>query len=281
MEDDEEEESVGSGEGSGTESPNDSDDAACTDFLPFAEEFWQARALHGEVPTLVPNDEVFTIQILRPNGFRLMTTIQLLGSHTLAVLRDAFYCPKDFVMLDGKVLSPSNEIYRKTSASLFFIENTCYIDERDPDAEDYSLPILEWLNDSSRVARYNLPNMSTVTQSSTCLTDLPVVLHKKYLFQHQGSCEHIFTISARTPLKSNDDFKTYPRMSMIKRQFVRMLFCQVCFETKAGWITIDDMRADRNPCLWCPKCYDLFHFQSDGSPAHDFEAHQFSLTLEP
>jgi snRNA-activating protein complex subunit 3 len=74
-------------------------------------------------------------------------------------------------------------------SGFIFIEDTFYNDHRDPANLDYSHVIREW------AASHKLGPFQTALMENTKFEDLTVRLGYPYVYQHQGSCEHLIVFS--------------------------------------------------------------------------------------
>lgn len=113
----------------------------------------------------------------------------LLGTQTLADLRDALFCPVD--SMAATWTTPLENARRRHSA-LFCINNCFYTDTRDAHAVDYSKQIEAAMRsvDVSAGGRYNRGTMQT-----TQLKDVAWRVNLPYPFVHQGMCEHSIVIT--------------------------------------------------------------------------------------
>ncbi|KAJ3149514.1 hypothetical protein HDU86_006919 [Geranomyces michiganensis] len=113
----------------------------------------------------------------------------------------------------------------------------------------------------------------------TAFADLTVRFGRKYLFVHQGDCEHAVVFgssvrvaegveaAARYPIKTFERDLTYKDRAK----------CQVCLRRKAQWVTTDDPRAHFDYTRWCTDCFARFHLLEDGTPAYEYTVHQYSF----
>lgn len=74
-------------------------------------------------------------------------------------------------------------------SGFFFIENTFYNDLRDPSNRDNSDEIINW------AAKRKLGNFKSESMESTRIDSLSVKFGYPWVYQHQGSCEHILVFS--------------------------------------------------------------------------------------
>ncbi|KAF2078291.1 hypothetical protein CYY_000383 [Polysphondylium violaceum] len=203
------------------------------------------------VPTELvdPTEVVVQVSIYHPNRDVKSMDILVLGSQKLTELKDKIYCLGDTI-LNG----PSRK------SGYFFINNTFYDDTRDDNNLLYSQYVLDWLNQNKRkTSHFNQEKMQDVT-----FNDLSVSLGEKYLYCHQGSCEHFVVFEQLKLLNGNDDQdKThYPK---IRHQLKhRRRKCKVCEIYPAKYVTLGDKMVDETPYFYCEVCYRHFHYTKEG-----------------
>eukprot|EP00039_Didymoeca_costata_P011158 m.154762 g.154762 ORF g.154762 m.154762 type:complete len:376 (-) comp15084_c0_seq25:912-2039(-) len=140
---------------------------------------------------------------------------------------------------------------RRKRPSFFFIENVFYNDTRAGAHHDaYSKPIMAWREKQNiQPAFIEHPNGMKVK-----FEDLSVVLHKQYLFQHEGHCEHhvVFT-DIRLP-RLEESTLEFPRETL--RAKVHQKKCQICQIFPAEFVTLDEEDILHNPCRFCKRCFE-------------------------
>ncbi|CAH1760466.1 2097_t:CDS:2 [Entrophospora sp. SA101] len=137
----------------------------------------------------------------------------VLGSQPLSILRDVFYCIRDFYKPENNIggnlnVSLNNE-ERKNPSSYFFIEDVFYNDLRELDAIDYSK------HQEPGLALYHSARME-----KTLFRDLSIKLNKPYLFLHQDDCQHAVVFRDIRVVAIND-FLAGETPSY---------FCEVCYD---------------------------------------------------
>ncbi|KAL9232715.1 hypothetical protein vseg_007792 [Gypsophila vaccaria] len=213
----------------------------------------------------------------------------VLGSQLLTELRDKIRCLTDVVVqkaVDEERGSDRPEIMHDPSG-YFLIEDVFYSDMRDPNAIDYSEPILDWLKNSKEEARAKwdyilsgvgkarkvlldnkplskMPNFRSVRMDKTRFCDLGFRLGAGYLYCHLGHCKHVIVIRDMRMLHPDDvqNRAAYPLLVHQPKSVLKK--CYVCNVYKATKVTLDDKMAGENPCYFCDTCYFLLHYSKDG-----------------
>eukprot|EP00252_Welwitschia_mirabilis_P022827 TRINITY_DN6288_c0_g1_i1.p1 TRINITY_DN6288_c0_g1~~TRINITY_DN6288_c0_g1_i1.p1 ORF type:complete len:268 (-),score=38.02 TRINITY_DN6288_c0_g1_i1:13-795(-) len=216
----------------------------------------------------------------------------VLASQPLTALRDKLYCLTDQLMQKAQQHAPSG---------YFLIENVFYNDLRDPNATNYSKPIIDWLSNNrdealqkwkavvgsglrkdqkplfqSSVPSDRLPYFRAADMATTCFADLRCRLGVCYLYCHQGDCKHNIVIRDMRLLDSQDvqNKMAYPLLTFQPR--VRHRKCNICDIYRAKKVTYDDKFAPKNPSYFCDCCYYLLHYSSDGYLLYDdFRAYDY------
>ena len=210
-----------------------------------------------------------------------MQEFLVLGSQPLSALRDRLYCLTD-------------ELARKsnldTKSSFFLIEDVFYNDMRDPDAKDYSQPILQWAAESREATeRWNsdlgsnpravipaihsetdqLPDFRSSDMHCTRFCDLQMRVGAQYLYCHQGDCKHKVVIRdiRRAHTKDVRDVTAYPVLKWHAR--VRHRKCSICNIYQARKVTYEDKLAPACPSFFCEQCYYLLHYDKAGCLLYD------------
>ncbi|KAJ1954965.1 hypothetical protein IWQ62_005635 [Dispira parvispora] len=226
----------------------------------------------SELVPVDPHDVVLSVT-LYDAGLKTskMQSLLVLGSQPLTVLRDSMYCLLDFLTHSGRTKS-TNTLTTKVSSSYFFIDKTFYIDDRDSNAIDYTLPIREWLQKEDRL---HDPKFSGIgeprSMAQTHFRDLKLQLHTPYYFVHQGDCEHSLVFTDVRALRKSDDRNaaTYPKLTF--QCFLRRHKCRMCRMSPAEFVTIDDVYSGESPCFFCQNCYNLFHYDQEGKLLYEYQ----------
>lgn len=217
-----------------------------------------------------------------------MQEFLVLGSQFLSALRDRLYCLTD-------------ELARKsnldTKSSFFLIEDVFYNDLRDPNAKDYSQPILQWAAESREATeRWNkdlgsnpravipaihsetgqLPDFRDSSMEYTRFYDLHLRVGAQYLYCHQGDCKHKVVVRdiRRAHAKDVQDVAAYPVLKWHAR--VRHRKCSICNIYQARKVTYEDKLAPACPTFFCEQCYYLLHYNKDGCLLYnDFKVYDY------
>ncbi|KAJ2787483.1 hypothetical protein GGI15_000670 [Coemansia interrupta] len=231
--------------------------------------FMTNRVQTGAIPNATPvaDDEVILSVCFyntRSTNSK-MEEYMVLGSQSLTVLRDAFYCISDF-LVSHRDETIENTRDKKVSSSYFFIENTFYNDMRSPTATDYSRVILEWANDPERQEKNpKLRGLQSRLMDGARFLDLSIRLKQPYTFVHQGDCEHVMIFTDLRLLGPKDDqfVENYPKQIFRTRHMRHK--CRMCSAYPAQYVTKNDFHSGMSPCYFCEKCYTPFHFDKDGN----------------
>ena len=205
-----------------------------------------------------------------------MQEFLVLGSQPLTALRDRLYCLTDEIAKKSDL---------DTKSSYFLIEDVFYNDMRDPDAKDYSQPILQWARESRETTERwnrdlgnnpravipaihseteNLPNFTAKCMEDTRFSDFQLRIGAQYLYCHQGDCKHIIVIRDIRLAHSKDvqDMAAYPVLKWHAR--VRHRKCTICNIYQARKVTYEDKLAPACPTFFCEQCYYLLHYDKSG-----------------
>ncbi|KAJ2722884.1 hypothetical protein GGI07_003011 [Coemansia sp. Benny D115] len=231
--------------------------------------FMTNRVQNGSIPDATPvaDDEVILSVCFynTRSSTSKMEEYLVLGSQSLTVLRDAFYCISDF-LVSHRDEEIENTKDRKVSSSYFFIEKTFYNDMRSPTATDYSRVIMEWANDPERQQKNpHLQGLQSRLMDGARFLDLSIRLKQPYVFMHQGDCEHVVMFTDLRLLGPKDDqfVECYPKQIFRTRHMRHK--CRMCSAYPAQYVTKNDFHSGMSPCYFCEKCYQPFHFDADGN----------------
>ncbi|KAJ2689144.1 hypothetical protein IWW39_001698 [Coemansia spiralis] len=200
----------------------------------------------------------------------------VLGSQSLTVLRDAFYCISDFLISHRDEVT-ENSKEKKTSSSYFFIEKTFYNDMRSPTATDYSRVITEWASDPERQEKNpRLRGLQSRLMDGARFLDLSIRLKQPYIFMHQGDCEHVLMFTDLRLLGPKDDqfVESYPKQIFRTRHMRHK--CRMCSAYPAQFVTKNDFHSGMSPCYFCEKCYTPFHFGANDEKLLDHDVFPYA-----
>ncbi|KAJ2449645.1 hypothetical protein EV183_004787 [Coemansia sp. RSA 2336] len=244
--------------------------------------FMTNRVQPSSIPESVPvaDDEVIlSVCFFNTRGSTAkMEEYLVLGSQSLTVLRDAFYCLSDFLVSDHDDQN-ENTKDRKVSSSYFFIEKTFYNDMRSPSATDYSRVIMEWANDPDRQEKNpHLQGLQSRLMDGARFLDLSIRLRQPYIFMHQGDCEHVMMFTDLRLLGPQDDqnVEAYPKQIFRTRHMRHK--CRMCSAYPAQYVTKNDFHSGMSPCYFCEKCYTPFHFDAEGNKLLDHDVFPYAHT---
>lgn len=193
----------------------------------------------------------------------------VLSTQYLTELRDRFQCQIDYIVPGDFSNDPTAEKQDNRNRDIypsgcFFIENTFYNDFRAAGSIDYSDPIIEWAK------KKRLSDFKKADMSETRFIDLDIRLGQPYLYLHQGSCEHLFIFTDVRLLSPDDCFdrSCYPVVHNVLR--THRVRCRACDTYTATWMTSGSKRDPEDPCFYCDKCLNMFHYDKDGKKIDDF-----------
>ncbi|KYQ93004.1 hypothetical protein DLAC_05608 [Tieghemostelium lacteum] len=195
------------------------------------------------------DDTILVVAIYHSQRNQKMMELLVRGSQKLTSLRDKIYCLCDHIM-DGN----------NRKSGFFFINNVFYNDKRQNENLLYSRKIIEWLNNGNRETSH----LSEMLMENTTFNDLSLSLGEKYLYCHQGHCEHLMVFEELRMLNINDqqDINLYP---IIKYQSkLRRRKCKVCDIYPAKYVTYGDPNVPESPYFFCDECYRAFHYSKEG-----------------
>ncbi|KAK2587381.1 hypothetical protein KPH14_003098 [Odynerus spinipes] len=202
----------------------------------------------------------------------LKCVIEILGKQTLTDLRDKISCVSDLTIPvevsnnpDQPLQPMAKDVYK---SGFFYIEDTFYNDFRDPANLDYSAVIREWAK-SRQLGPFYTASMENVRIDSLC-----VRFGYPWVYQHQGSCEHLIVFSDARLVSSDDDLRVsvYPRISRIRLQ--RTNYCFMCGILPVQWITTDHDRVPHIPCFFCESCFKSYNYVN-GKKVGNFKAYRY------
>jgi len=177
----------------------------------------------------------------------------VVGCQPLTFLRDRLYCLSDHI-LDGQ----------DYPSGFFFIEGVFYNDMRDPNAKDYSKPVIDWINKPQNKSPY-CGIVSAKNMHTESFNDLNLRIGKQYLYTHQGDCEHFIVFNQVRLITKQDKQNVNDYPVHIFQSKVRRRKCVLCSNYTASYVTYGDKMAPQNPCFYCEQCYRLVHYLEDGN----------------
>ncbi|XP_043786819.1 snRNA-activating protein complex subunit 3 [Apis laboriosa] len=209
---------------------------------------------------------------------RLNNVIAVLGSQTLAQLRDKISCIADYSIskecsenLDNAVGPMAKEYYK---SGFFFIEDTFYNDMRCSTNIDYSAVIIDWAQRRPRLGPFKVATMEDCRIDSLCLR-----FGFPWLYKHQGGCEHLIVFSDARLINCNDELAISAYPQIVRLRPMSSKFCMICGVYNAQWITMKHERIPHNPCYFCDSCFKSYNY-IDGKKVGNFEAYAYPRNIE-
>ncbi|XP_063044711.1 snRNA-activating protein complex subunit 3 [Engraulis encrasicolus] len=230
--------------------------------------------------TVIPEGElILSFNVIYPVIFerfkhvRAHQTLQVFGSQKLTELRDALCCVTDLQVF-GEFsnipdATPQHISKDHFKSAFFFFEGVFYNDMRYPECQDLSETIRDWAK------THGFPEYTTEKMEDTTFNQLRMRIGYPYYYCHQGDCEHLMILTDMRLIHPDDcrDRSRYPLLTHKHRVLTRK--CCVCHLYISRWITTKDRLAPMDPCLFCDKCFRMFHYDTKGNKLYDFEAYVY------
>ncbi|XP_046681474.1 snRNA-activating protein complex subunit 3-like isoform X1 [Homalodisca vitripennis] len=199
--------------------------------------------------------------------------INVLGQQFLTALKDKIVCESDFQdtrgdvseQPDAPVTLRARELYE---SSMFYFDNTFYIDTRNNENVDYSKTIKEW--GTKRGILFG----GTKQMERTLVEDLEIRFGYPYLYLHQGCCEHVVIINDARLLTPKDSLFGFDYPLMTKVSHKNLIHCMTCSRFPAKWIVRGSDRLAHDPTYQCKTCFKLLHYKN-GKKIGKFTAYQY------
>lgn len=233
-------------------------------------------------PDVVPYTQVvLTIRFYLPFSFgrdkrsnpRFHQEFLVLSSQYLSELRDKIYCQCNYGPFQDISENPFNIFdsspIDKVDPGFFFIHDTFYNDTRNPLNPDYSDEILKW---SKRHAY--IRDFKTEKMEDTKFEDLKMRIGYPCVYQHQGACEHLFTVTSIELVNNTDNLfsSDYPILANISTS--RSFACFLCGQREIMFVVKDCPIHVQNPVKVCEECFRSFHYV-DGKKIYSFTAYRY------
>ncbi|KAM3587095.1 small nuclear RNA activating complex, polypeptide 3 [Umbelopsis sp. WA50703] len=165
-------------------------------------------APHGKYARVKDGDVVLAVSIYQEkHPTRILQEFNVLGSQSLASLRDAITCGSDLWMDSEKARTgrkerkiTATELHRlrglkKQHPSFFFINGCFYSDARNKKlkdrVDDPCDAIIDWVNENDRYKQDGLGKFTKDEMQTAKFEDLEIQLNYPYLYCHQDVCKHI------------------------------------------------------------------------------------------
>ncbi|KAH9267825.1 hypothetical protein BASA84_000512 [Batrachochytrium salamandrivorans] len=215
----------------------------------------QSVTTNSSIPVDMKSELVIHISVFNPKRpSTRIASVKVLGSQTLANLRDALPCVSDIISVD------SDEQDRAIKPGYFLIENSFYVDIRSG-TMDCSGVVREWMEADQE--SFGNTEIRVARMDETLIWHLSVELNQGYLYMHQGSCGHIMTfdnISLFNPNVDSGHRQDYPFQTLSPN--LCQPKCYVCDVFYATHVTVGDLHTSESPTLWCSDCFRGFHNSS-------------------
>ncbi|XP_012254068.3 snRNA-activating protein complex subunit 3 isoform X2 [Athalia rosae] len=201
--------------------------------------------------------------------------VAILGTQTLAQLRDLIICTSDLSISTERSDNPhitvqhqAKDVYK---SAFFYIENTFYNDLRDAANHDNSQDIRTWAEGR------NLGPFKVARMEDTTINSLNVRFGFPWVYQHQGTCEHLIVFSDARLVNLSDPLSvsSYPRIHRMRACSTK--YCMVCGMFAANWITTNNERIPHEPCYFCNSCFQSFNY-INGTKIGNFKAYLYPST---
>ncbi|KAI7888951.1 snRNA-activating protein of 50kDa MW C terminal-domain-containing protein [Mucor mucedo] len=220
-------------------------------------------------------DTLITITIYNPQKTdKKFQEIEILGSQKLSDFRDAMYCLSDFLSNGDKLGQiPTGEIIntseKKLSPSIIYMDHVFYLDTRLQQQDDYYDELIKsWLTRkgvNKGVFKYEKKAMEDAV-----VKDIPIYIHKPFVFLHQDGCEHMLQFQDVRLLSPSE----YQSKSEFPRTTHNLKYdrfkCSMCTIFPATKITEEEVLSGFSPCYFCDKCFVSFHNEHSDVVATDY-----------
>ncbi|KAL3315694.1 small nuclear RNA activating complex, polypeptide 3 [Cichlidogyrus casuarinus] len=221
---------------------------------------------------------------LRQQSFYVEQEIVVLGSQTLAQLKDVIQCSfGDYGLGDCSEMIHDlentvkfKELY---SSSMFYLGNNFYDDLQEDNSHRLSDTYIGWLRDNPEL----FPEAShfPLDMKSTKIGDLVLQLGRNYLYLHIGKCEHpiVFSDVRLTHRYVTPDVNRYP--ILIGHMMRHSMFCCVCKQLLFKWLVYDaGPILPLDPAPVCHPCLIAGLYTATGEKIHpDFKIKTLSDQL--
>ncbi|XP_050044200.1 snRNA-activating protein complex subunit 3 [Dermacentor andersoni] len=206
-------------------------------------------------------------------SFKIQVELAMLSCQSLRSLREKITCISDAAVLGDFSEDPDRisdqravELYK---SGFFYIGNTFYNDMSDPACRDYSEVILEWAKNPRR----EIGPFKTADMAKTKLADLELRLGYPYVYVHQGYCEHLVVFSDIRVLHPHDsqNMLDYP-VALKTFPCGRRVFCMLCHQSTAKWVTYENERVSDDPYFFCDTCFRSYNYTPDNKKIGKFRA---------
>lgn len=208
------------------------------------------------------------------NHPRFHQEFQVLGSQFLVELRDKIYCQCNYgPFLDvsdkpNEIEEPPSNIERP-NPGFFFIHDTFYNDQRNPENQDYSEVILDWSKKNNYMRSFKSALMET-----TKFEDLKLRIGYPCVYQHQGACEHTFCITSIELVNTYDKLTRSSYPITVGASKKRTMLCDICSKRETTHVVTDCALHVKDPIKICSECFTSYHYINGDTKAVSFSAYK-------
>jgi hypothetical protein len=224
-----------------------------------------------------PAPVVIQVAVHTPDhGFHRSQAILLAAHHTLVDFRRAIHCVNDKYA--------AQQLGSVPASGYMLLNDTLYVDDSDETAEDYTRPILSFLEDMHnnahhRIARYlqtkglngevmrpnELPGVKSMQGVRMGDLQLTPGQHGRYMYGHCGACEHMLVVED-VRLKHAADPELTGLPVTVGTLAMPLHKCCICAARPSTKVAYGDRLAPSCPAFFCSGCFDDLHLGADGQP---------------
>eukprot|EP00898_Chlorokybus_atmophyticus_P003240 jgi/Chlat1/3917/Chrsp26S04026 len=195
-----------------------------------------------------PTEVVLTVSF--HHAWQLNRKVQeflVLGSQTLVDLQRKVYC------LSERIISTGNN---EPTQPFFFIEGVFYVQGECLEVSE----ILKW----AQAQQPTSEEWRIASMQEGVFERMRVVPGRRYLYSHQGNCEHAIEFHDIRLLHPSDPqhVELYPHTTFLLGP--RQRKCSVCSVHAASRVTHRAVLAPENPAFLCAWCYRALFYDKDG-----------------
>ncbi|XP_011861840.1 PREDICTED: snRNA-activating protein complex subunit 3 [Vollenhovia emeryi] len=202
---------------------------------------------------------------------KLKSIISVLGCQTLHELRKKIMCQSDWSITKDTSENPhekpgpmAKDLY---PSGFFYIEDTFYNDTSAQSNVDYSDVILQWAA-ARDIGPFKVSTMDAKINSLCTRFGFP------WVYQHQGSCEHLIILTDARLLTVDDVLvsSAYPRIERLRTVVGKN--CIYCGIFNVHWIVTEHDRIPHDISYFCNKCFISYNYV-DGKKVGNFKAYSY------
>lgn len=194
----------------------------------------------------------------------------ILGSHTLADVRNSFRCITEYVHREKSFEQPGEGL----EASYFYIEGMFYIDQSNYQSQRCAESVVSWADSIENFEPspfFKWPPRGYCDMGSVRIRSMSIRVNYPYVFSHGGVCNHTIYFR-RVYFYSSKLYPRLPRCPFLSHFSLSVdLKCNGCRQNLSSYITVNDSLADTDTALWCRRCFEMFHLNENGAPSHEYD----------